>query len=205
MSESGLPESIRTFVAIELPGVVLRALQSMQDHLKATLPEKAVRAVRWAAGEQMHLTLKFLGKLAVADLPGLQIILESICKNSAPLKLRVEGLGCFPSFARPRVIWVGLKGEMERLMKLQAAIEAATGTWAERETHRIFHPHVTLGRVKELSPRAGRQIGKTIKEAPAQKLAEWNVQQIRLMRSILGPQGAKHVEVACWHLGTADH
>src|SRR5438045_5131477 len=120
MSEVELPGRIRAFVAIRLPDELLLRLRELQTRLQTGLPEDVVR---WAAPEQTHLTLKFLGEIATADRDALTEGLRSICRSSAPLWLRAEGIGCFPNPRRPKVVWVGVGGDLAQLQGLQSQIE----------------------------------------------------------------------------------
>src|SRR4051794_10239250 len=122
MPASELPEKIRAFIAIHLPSELLAGLGELQEQLQSGLPKEAVR---WATQSQMHLTLKFLGNIATADASDLKASLQEICAETPRLLLRAETLGCFPSASRPRVIWMGLGGDIEPLQALQSKIDAA--------------------------------------------------------------------------------
>ena len=93
-----LPENIRAFVAIHLPETLLATLVRVQEQLKAGLPEDKVR---WTPPDQMHLTLKFLGRVSASEIPRLEASLAQLTQRFAPMRLRAEGFGCFPNRARP--------------------------------------------------------------------------------------------------------
>ena len=192
MKSSELPETIRAFISIELPEPLALDVTNLQERLEADLPQAVVR---WVPRNQTHLTLKFLGSMASADVGELVKKLEVVVRMTRPFVLRVEGLGCFPGPSRPRVIWVGLSGDLELLKTLQAAIEIATQPWSEKE-ERPFRAHVTIGRVREVAPRIVRQIGQRMKDTPVGTLGEWQVTAINLMRSQLSPKGAVHTVLA---------
>jgi len=107
-----LPESVRAFVAIDVPGELLREIRVLQARLERELPKNAVR---WTAAEQIHLTLKFLGNIASADLDKLEAALAAICQCAKPFRLRAKALAGFPNPARPRVFWLGLEDELQPL------------------------------------------------------------------------------------------
>ncbi len=64
------------------------------------------------------------------------------------LILRGEGVGAFPHTKRPRVIWVGITGEVERLKDIHMRMEEKLETIGFRPEDRPFSPHLTIGRVK---------------------------------------------------------
>src|SRR5688572_24369859 len=140
--------TIRTFVALELPGEVKAALSEAGHKLGAELGPSA-RAVRWTRPESIHLTLQFLGDVPVGMK---QLIKEAIargCADRGPIELSLGGLGVFPNLARPRVIWVGLDGEnesIEALRSLQSAVSSELGKIGFKPD-KEFSPHLTLGRV----------------------------------------------------------
>jgi 2'-5' RNA ligase len=188
-----LPETIRAFAAIHLPEELLANIRALQARLQSDFPKDAVR---WTAPEQLHLTLKFLGNIPRRSLGQLKAELARICQGLPPLLLRLEGLGCFPTPPKPRVLWVGLAGDIPQLQTLQSQINAAMQPWCERNEERAFRPHLTIGRLREASPRNARQIGDNIKAAAISALGEWNAAQVHLMRSQLSPAGATHTVLA---------
>lgn len=193
MNTPDLPETIRAFVAIHLPDEVLAALRGLQERLQSGLPR---RVVRWASPGQMHMTLMFLGNVATANLSELEAGLANIGQRTFPMRLRAEGLGCFPGPARPRVIWVGLAGDLPQLVALQSEVANATQLWCERSDIRSFCPHLTIGRVKEANPRAIRQLGEQVKDTVTVALGDWQVGHLHLLRSQLSPAGAEHTILA---------
>jgi 2'-5' RNA ligase len=185
--------TIRAFVAIHPPEELLASLRALQKQLQPDLP---MHAVRWTPPEQLHLTMKFLGNIPIANLSDLEAALKTVGEHSASLLLRAAGLGCFPSPGKPRVIWVGLEGDLAQLQTLQSQIDAALQPWCERNEERSFRPHLTIGRVRETSARDARHIRERVTAAVIPKLGEWRVGQINLLRSELSPQGAEHTVLA---------
>jgi 2'-5' RNA ligase len=138
--------TLRAFIAIDLPPDVKAAL----DRVAATLGGRVPRgAVRWVRPEQMHLTLRFLGDTPSDRLPGLTAALDTLAAGHAPFTLRLTGVGCFPNARRPRVVWVGLGREEQRLLALVAGLEAALRPLGWPPEDKPFRAHLTLGRVKD--------------------------------------------------------
>jgi 2'-5' RNA ligase len=181
---------IRVFIAINLPADLQRKLEQLQGELSKALPPGGVR---WTQAEQIHLTLRFLGHVAEASLPELEDALRRACARSGPFDLRAEGLGCFPSPRRPRIVWVGIAGALDKLRGLLDAIERETESWGERE-ERESHPHLTVGRVKVTSPALSRAL--EAKLSGPVSLGQWRVGQVDLMRSDLSPQGPRYSRLA---------
>ena len=94
-------ETIRLFIAIDLPEKVKDVLMETAVALSRNVPN---RAVRWVTREQMHLTLRFLGDTAVSQLPDLQQELAELVARHQQFQLRLRGVGAFPNQKRPRVV-----------------------------------------------------------------------------------------------------
>src|SRR5207249_9851649 len=80
--------------------------------------------------------------------------------SSPPLRLRLEGLGTFPSSGPPRVLWVGLVGDLDALARLAADVERDAVSCGWNPERRPFRPHLTLARID--SGRAGRQLRRVV-------------------------------------------
>ena len=96
-----MSQSIRTFIAIELPSEVKTLLDNVQQGLKA-LPLKA----KWVRTQNIHLTLKFLGNIDPANIEDIGRAMADAAGDCAPLTLTVGGIGFFPGVKRPRVVWL---------------------------------------------------------------------------------------------------
>lgn len=173
----------RSFVALELPGEAKSFARRAIDSLRP-----AGADVKWVEPAHLHLTLQFLGNITDEQAKAAEAALRRACADEPPLKLILSGLGAFPDTRRPKVIWVGLDGETERLGRLAdvlAVSMAACGI--ERET-RSFVPHLTLGRV-----RSGKNL-----EALAAALSEsppplsFRARDVGLFHSTLTPTGPIH-------------
>lgn len=195
--------TIRSFVAIELTEEVKSVLLNAQDAMRESMGAGA-SAVRWVRPESTHLTLQFLGDVPVRVLPAVQDAIRRGCAGTSPFSLEVGGLGVFPNQRRPRVVWVGLRGDegdMETLHRLQTSIADALkplGFKPDKE----FHPHLTLGRVREGARQddyasIARAVSNTL---VPQLAAPFRVDAISLMRSELRPAGSIYTQTAVFEL-----
>ena len=49
--------------------------------------------------------------------------MEEASRGGSPFRLTIGGLGAFPNLRRPRVLWVGIGGEVDKLVALQQRID----------------------------------------------------------------------------------
>ena len=179
---------MRTFIAIDIPDEARSALADLTSRLR----QAGLSGVRWARPEGIHLTLKFLGEIEPAAASPILEAVGRACEGVAPFRLALSDTGCFPNTANPRVIWVGVKGNLEPLAVLHARVdeEVQRTVGLARET-RPFTPHLTLGRVHDgLTPAARREIGRIVEETSVFSEAAWRAAEVLLMRSTFGPSGA---------------
>jgi 2'-5' RNA ligase len=173
---------IRAFVALELPEPVRQALLDAIDGVRAAAPGK----LAWTPGDNLHLTLAFLGGSEPERLALLADRLREIGSRHRAFPLELAGTGQFPHARRPSVLWVGVKPS-PALMALQAEVaDAARGLGWELES-RPFAAHLTCARVKVPGPPGA------LAEAWAQARigpVRWQVDALALMRSDTRPSGA---------------
>jgi RNA 2',3'-cyclic 3'-phosphodiesterase len=186
------PQHIRSFIAIHPPADVMERVARFQRELKSSIPGAGVR---WTHPDQIHLTLRFLGDVAVAQLPDVEAALRRACAPFAPMTVRAEGAGCFPDTRRPRVLWVGLKEYHDHLQRLHAAIEQETQAWGEHED-RKFHPHLTLGRIKQPDRRLADALANLVFHSRDQAFGEWQAAGVALMQSDLASSGPHYTKLA---------
>ena len=178
---------VRAFIAVEIPTPAKRMLASVIQDLK----RKRITGVRWVDPKGIHATLKFLGEIEPESIDGVLEGMGRACKGSEPFSVGLSGTGAFPNTRGPKVIWVGLSGDMDRMKILQTAIdeEMHSVLGLELETRR-FNPHLTLGRVRNgVLPFGQRDIGKAVESFKLKESHEWTVDRVQLIKSTLTPDG----------------
>ncbi len=178
---------VRAFIAVEVPSPARRALGSVIQDLK----RKRVTGVRWVDPKGIHATLKFLGEIEPESIDRVMEGLGKACSGSTPFSVGLSGTGAFPNTRGPKVLWVGLSGDMDRLKTLQTAIdqEMHSVLGLDIETRR-FNPHLTLGRVRNgVLPFGQRDIGKVVENFKLKESHAWTVDRVQLIQSTLTPDG----------------
>ncbi|MCX7721780.1 MAG: RNA 2',3'-cyclic phosphodiesterase [Verrucomicrobiae bacterium] len=189
--------TIRAFIAINLPHELKVSLGAFQRKLGSRVPSDWVR---WTATEQIHLTLRFLGNVGAGAVPEITSALHNVCAATKPFELSAENFGWFPEGNRPRVLWVGVAGQIDKLNELAGAVAAATANWGESED-RQFQAHLTIGRVKTKLPNDLRKLAEILHEFRPGTFGLWRVTNIDLMQSQLYPTGPVYSCLATVPLG----
>ena len=191
MIEAGaVREMWRMFVAVDLPGDVKIALSGLQSQM---LPDEA-RTVRWIRPEGIHLTLCFLGDVDVDLIPAISEQVSDAAGKSGAFTLGLSNVGAFPSLRRPRVFWIGLSGETDRLRLLRSRVQGALSHVGFAPERRRFDPHLTIGRIRRDSrPEDCRPAGAAFGRVRLPEQAPTiPVNSIILFRSRLKPGGAEY-------------
>ena len=180
----------RTFIAIELPGEILRLMSQAQAQLNTSAP---TGSVRWVHVEGIHLTLKFLGPVPASQIDAITAAMAAAARSVPPFTLTLGGAGCFPNVKRPRVIWIGISEPTGRLNSLQRAVESTLSSLGYPSEERGFQPHLTLGRVaRDATPNDTKRLGELVAAANIGTLGQVSVTEITLIKSDLKPTGAEY-------------
>jgi 2'-5' RNA ligase len=191
-------EQVRSFIAIELPSEIRAELASLEERLKA----RRHPFVKWVDPEGIHLTLKFLGNIALATVPKIIEAVTKIAQPLSPFRLEMGGLGVFPNWQRPQVIWVGIGGEVGKLAILQRDMETALAPLGFSPESRSFKAHLTLGRLRErTSPKDKQKFGEWLTSIKFETALSFEVNALSLMKSQLTPSGALYSQLASIQLG----
>ncbi|HEY41708.1 MAG TPA: RNA 2',3'-cyclic phosphodiesterase [Dehalococcoidia bacterium] len=191
-------ERVRSFVAIELPEKLKSELIELSEHLESG----GHSGVRWVDPRGIHLTLKFLGDVAVDRLDNITAALREAASGVSPFRLEVGGLGVFPNPRRVRVAWVGISGELDRLRQLQQRVESSLAEIGFPAEPRGFTPHLTLARVRDqVSPEERQNFGRLIESTDFKATQNITVDMVFLMRSQLTRQGAIYSRLSSVGLG----
>lgn len=179
---------IRSFIAIDFPDETRKALEDIQKELK-----QSGAGVRWVKPSSIHLTLKFLGNIHAAQVEEIARAVAQEIRDQPPITLRPAGLGAFPSLRKPRVIWIGMEGEVQRLTGIQARVETALEVLGFAREKRSFRPHLTIGRVKD------RRWLQSLVDAMAtldmKPFNSFDADEIILYKSDLRPTGAIYTKL----------
>jgi 2'-5' RNA ligase len=185
---------IRAFLAIDLPDSLRAHLSLVQGELKSSQAD-----VRWVPVGNIHLTLKFFGNVPDEDIGSLALAARQVAAEEGPFQLRVTMAGAFPSHRSPRVVWLGLGGDVVPLTRLYQKLEKAFAALGHLPEGRAFHPHLTLGRVK--SPANREKLAGMLVKMPPVDWPPFAVKELILFQSVLSPQGSKYTPLQVIPLG----
>ncbi|MFH1851137.1 MAG: RNA 2',3'-cyclic phosphodiesterase [Candidatus Neomarinimicrobiota bacterium] len=139
-----MPERLlRTFISVAVPS----RIGTVCDMLRTTIPASE-KAIRWTKMNSIHLTLKFIGPTPADLIPEINRRLRQAVSGIEAMSLAVAGTGCFPDPRRPRVIWLGMTGELDRLHDLATKVHNCVVDLGIPDESAAFKPHITIARIK---------------------------------------------------------
>lgn len=182
-------KNIRAFLAVEPTEDVLQAVSRLQENLKKEIKGK----ISWTRPQGNHITLKFFGNIDQDDVKNICAIIKNQIASVPTLSLNVEKIGAFPDARRPRVLWLGTTGDIDKLAALQTQVERDfEGIGFPRE-NRPFHAHLTLGRIK--IPQEITGIKEAMDKYKDFAAGGFNCKELVLFQSKLTPQGAVYTKL----------
>ena len=186
-------EQVRSFIAIELPDELKLGLTQLEAQLKMSKQPW----VKWVDPYSIHLTLKFLGSIAVDRISEITRAMEEAIQGIPPFHLEVKDLGVFPNLRRVQVAWVGISGEVDKLSQLQQHLESNLARLGFAPESRPFTPHLTLARLRNrASPDERQSFGQLIANTRFETTYTIKVDAISLMRSQLTREGAIYNQIS---------
>jgi 2'-5' RNA ligase len=139
----------RLFVGIPVSLPTVDALSGACEALARRARDAKVK-VRWLAPATYHVTIKFLGWCRPEIVDGVADALRRAAEGVEPVRFTTARLGAFPSTAKASVVWAGVE-DGGRLGALADRVERELESLGVEREKRRFHPHVTIGRAKELA------------------------------------------------------
>lgn len=180
---------LRVFLSIPLSAQIQGTLFSIQNDLRESGAD-----VRWVSPENLHLTLKFFGDTAPAEIETIKAILQRQSRLTTGFAIKPGGLGFFPNPSHPKIIWIGLRnGQTETsglFQRLEDEFKQAGVATEERE----FHAHITLGRVKSTDRQF--QLIKKLKNYKLPDIPATTASEMVLFKSTLTPDGPVYEALA---------
>ena len=134
---------MRLFIAVDIE-------ESLRRRIAAELPRLRTIAggARWVRPELIHLTLVFLGEVDGATAPRIEEHARAVAERQPPIVLRARGGGIYGKPRGPRVLWIGLEGDLAPLAGVQQDLTRELTPLGFAPEARAFSPHLTLARAR---------------------------------------------------------
>jgi len=185
---------IRSFLAFELPPAMKQAISRVSGELRPLGLD-----VRWVKVDNIHLTVIFLGNVREADLGGIRDRVGAVCAEFGPFHATLDRVGFFGVRRDPRVLWVGLSGQLDRMARFRDTLQTGLRHFGVQEEKRPFRPHLTLGRFRTAAGWGAVADG-VLERYQHVESPESVLRELTLFRSELKPGGAAYSSMGAWPL-----
>lgn len=189
-------KTIRSFIAIPLDPEILRDAGRLIQRLSD--PEDRIK---WVPADNLHLTLKFLGDVDNVEVPEICKVTRQICQSFPPFSLSFAGVGGFPDLQRARVLYVGVDDPSDSLKGIVGQLEEQLAELGFKREPRDYTPHLTLGRTRSGSRRAGDDVVQRLQAEADIDLGNMRADTVQLMASFLDKHGPTYQVMDTIELG----
>ena len=181
-----MKQTVRTFIAVEIDERARRAAAKLIEKLGA-----AAADVKWVEPHNLHLTLKFLGDVALDETARICQVVQKAAAEVEPFELAIAGAGAFPKPARPRTVWIGSNDTQDSMAVLHKKLENRLQKLGFRKDSRRFQAHLTIGRVKRAGPGMA-ELASLIEENAQCEIGKTTVREVVVFSSELGREGPNY-------------
>ena len=134
----------KIFIGFKVPRKIIDTISM----LKSTL-NKQENFFNWSSGNNLHLTLLFIGLEDSSNINRILIISKKIFSRFNNFNITIDGTGMFTMKSRNQVLWLGVKEGKEILEKINYELKTAIEKDLSLNLGSRFIPHITIGRKKK--------------------------------------------------------
>src|SRR5437867_5320971 len=177
-------DQVRSFISIDLEDQqVLSRIASILSSLQALGGD-----LKPVEGDNIHLTLKFLGNVSTSRLAEVKSSLQQLTFPS--FTAEIKGAGAFSNLKHMNVIWVGVNVGWTQVEQIYEQVEKLLSGVGFRRENRSFSPHITIARAR--SGRKSAEIANVLQHLIKESFGTITVDKVRLKQSILASSGPKY-------------
>ncbi len=132
---------MRFFIALEIPEENLPQFQSIQQSLHTLIPQVKITDL-----DKIHLTLAFIGEQQDSLKDKLVAVIKDATENMPVFEVTPAYIDGFPDIHHPQVLWVGVKGDIDKILLIREGIKDGLKTLSLPVDERRFTPHITIAK-----------------------------------------------------------
>ncbi|TCS95956.1 RNA 2',3'-cyclic phosphodiesterase [Hazenella coriacea] len=169
----------RCFVAIPIPLSIQELLKDWMDHHRSVYSFH-----KWVHPQDLHITLQFLGACTIQQIEQVKLALDQVVREESSFIMGLDHLGTFGSPKQPRILWMGVEGNLDRLHQIQQKVMTTLAPLGFPAEDRPYRPHITLAKKYQ-----GKSFSLSPNAVPWTKPAatcSWKVDHLVLFKSHLG-------------------
>lgn len=175
---------MRFFIALEIPSKNRLQIQDVQENLQKFIPQ-----ARLTNPEKIHLTLAFLGEQIDQREASLTRVLEQAAQDIFSFEVTPAYIDGFPNIHHPQVLWVGVKGDIDKILLIRERIKDGLKNLHLPADERRFIPHITIAKLNN-NFNVSQNLEVSLEKIMAQAFDPITITSIKLFESV--PEGGFH-------------
>lgn len=169
---------MRFFIALEIPSQNIPQFQSIQQRVNTLIPQARLTDL-----SKIHLTMAFLGEQNSQIKDKLIEIIQQASKNIPTFEVTPAYIDGFPSLHHPEVLWVGVKGDIDKILLIRERIKDGLESLRLPVDERRFVPHISIAKFNnELN--IDRDLEVKLEKIMAESFEPIQISSIKLLESI---------------------
>lgn len=169
---------MRFFIALEITSQNRLQFQTIQAKLHTLIPQ-----VRLTDLDKIHLTLAFLGEQPNELKDQLIEIIQKAVKDIPPFEVTPAYIDGFPSIHHPDVLWVGVKGDVDKVLLIREYIKDGLASLHLPIDERRFVPHITIAKFSSEFA-IDRNLEQELEKIMTESLEPIKISSIKLFESV---------------------
>lgn len=169
---------MRYFIALELPQNSKEEIKVIQEEFKKIIP-----GARLTDNDKLHLTIAFVGEKPDKFQKDLEEMLKKATQNIPPFAITPAYIDGFPNLHEARIFWIGVKGDIDKLMIIRERIKDGLVQLGLDVDDRRYTPHIAIAKINN-SFRMEEGQEERLQQLMAEKLNSITVSSLKLFESI---------------------
>ncbi len=176
---------MRFFISLDIPEESKVELEELQEKVKEILP-----SIRLTNPNKLHLTIAFIGEQSETLKETLSQAIKESVEGISSFEFTPGFLDGFPNLHHPHTLWIGTKGEVDKLYLLEERISDKLKGLNLSLQERRFVPHIALGKLKNIE--INQELEENLQEIGEINLKPIKVSSVKLFESIPSEGLHKH-------------
>ncbi|HLD56777.1 MAG TPA: RNA 2',3'-cyclic phosphodiesterase [archaeon] len=182
----------RLFAAVDIPSSLREKIVDIQKDIGQKNAE-----IKFVEPQNLHYTIKFLGKVDPQKLEEIKNILFAVGENFQKFTVSVRNLGYFVYGNQIKVLWIGMGEGKDEFVKVAEVADKRLSYIREGDFGPS--PHLTIGRVEFVKDKENL-VGQ-LKRFNNIELGSFVVEEIKLKESVLNRSGPVYKDLGVFKLG----
>ncbi|MBI2039721.1 RNA 2',3'-cyclic phosphodiesterase [Candidatus Microgenomates bacterium] len=175
---------MRFFIALEIPEENKPQFQAIQQRLHTLIPQARITSL-----EKVHLTLAFLGEQEDQLKDKLTDIIKAASAGVPSFEVTPAYIDGFPNIHHPQVIWVGVKGDIDKILLIREGVKDGLESLHLPVDERRFIPHISVAKINN-HLKVLRELEVNLEKIMTMSFDPIKITSIKLFESV--PEGGFH-------------